>query len=304
MRSGQHSGGTQPERAAATRGTTLTADDVSDIIFTSGTTGRPRGAMLTHGASTRTYTEWSAAVGLRHGDRYLVVYPFFHCAGLKSAVLACVLVGATIVSCPVFDVDVVMGLVERERISMLPGPPSLYQSLLDADLDGYDRSSLRPAVTGASAVPVELVRRIRDEVGCASVATAYGLTETTGTVSSRRHDDPIETIATTSGRPIPGMAVRVVDQRGADVPAGQPGEVPVRGFAVMRGYWCDPVATAEAIDADGWLHTGDVGVLDERGRTAPGPARWPRRRSSSATCRPSRSTRSLGGTRSGCSTYR
>jgi len=243
----------------------LTADDPSDVIFTSGTTGRPKGALLTHGSSTRTYTAWSDAVGLARDDRYLVVYPFFHCAGLKSAVLACVLRGATIVPCPVFAVETVMALVESERVTMLPGPPSLYQSLLNADLSGYDRSSLRLAVTGAAAVPVELVRRMRDELGFASVVTAYGLTETTGTVTACRHDDPIEVIANTSGRPIPGMAVRTVDRSGADVGPGEPGEVLAKGFAVMRGYYGDPAATAEAIDADGWLHTGDIGVLDEAG---------------------------------------
>jgi acyl-CoA synthetase (AMP-forming)/AMP-acid ligase II len=248
----------------------LGSADTSDIIFTSGTTGTPKGAVLTHGASTRSYVAWSRNVGLRHGDRYLIVYPFFHCAGLKSAVLACVLSGATIVPCPVFDVATVMGLVARERISMLPGPPALYQSLLNADLSGYDTASLRLAVTGAASVPADLVRRMREELGFASVVTGYGLTETTGTVSMCRHDDPIEVIATTSGRPIPGMEVRVVDpaaagHAGIDVPAGEPGEVWVRGYAVMRCYFDAPEATATAFTPDGWLRTGDIGVLDAGG---------------------------------------
>ena len=243
----------------------LGRDDVSDIIFTSGTTGTPKGAVLTHGASTRSYVTWSRNVGLRRGDRYLVVYPFFHCAGLKSAVLACVLTGAAIVPCPVFDVAAVMDLVVKERISVLPGPPALYQSLLNADLSGYDTSRLRLAVTGAASVPVDLVRRMREDLGFASVVTAYGLTETTGTVSTCLHDDPVEVIANTSGRPIPGMEVRVVARDGTDVPAGEPGEVWVRGYAVMRGYFDAPEATAEAFTPDGWLRTGDIGILDRAG---------------------------------------
>ncbi len=243
----------------------LGPDDASDIIFTSGTTGAPKGAVLTHGASTRSYVSWSHNVGLRHGDRYLVVYPFFHCAGLKSAVLACILSGAAIVPCPVFDVPVVMDLVVKERISVLPGPPTLYQSLLNADLSGYDTSTLRLAVTGAASVPVDLVRRMGADLGFASVLTAYGLTETTGTVSTCLHDDPIEVIANTSGRPIPGMEVRVVDSAGTDVPAGDAGEVWVRGYAVTRGYFNAPEATAAAFTPDGWLRTGDVGVLDDAG---------------------------------------
>jgi len=243
----------------------LAPDDVSDIIFTSGTTGAPKGAVLTHGASTRTYVTWSGNVGLQHGDRYLVVYPFFHCAGLKSAALACILTGATIVPCPVFDVPAVMDLVAKERISMLPGPPALYQALLNADLSGYDAGSLRLAVTGAASVPVDLVRRMREELGFASVVTAYGLTETTGTATTCRHDDPIEVIATTSGRPIAGMEVRVVDRDGVDAPAGEPGEVWVRGYNVMRCYFDAPEATADAFAPGGWLRTGDVGILDQRG---------------------------------------
>jgi HIP---CoA ligase len=243
----------------------LTGDSTSDIIFTSGTTGKPKGAVLTHGASTRSYVTWSDVVGLRHGDRYLVVYPFFHCAGLKSAVLACILTGSTIVPCPVFEVATVLELVQKEKVTMLPGPPALYQSLLNADLSGYDRSSLRLAVTGAASVPVDLVRRMRDDLGFASVVTGYGLTETTGTVSMCRHDDPIEVIANTSGRPIPGMEVRVVGQDGGDVPPGEPGEVWTRGYAIMKSYFNAPEATEEALTEDGWLKTGDVGVLDQAG---------------------------------------
>jgi acyl-CoA synthetase (AMP-forming)/AMP-acid ligase II len=246
-------------------GDDLGPDDVSDIIFTSGTTGTPKGAMLTHGASTRVYTDWSERVGLRHGDRYLVVYPFFHTAGLKSAVLASVLRGATILPCPVFDPPVVLDLVVREQVSMLPGPPALYQSLLNFDRSGYDTPTLRLAVTGASAVPVDLVRRMREDLGFASVVTAYGLTETTGTVTTCLSDDPVKVIANTSGRPLPGLEVRIVDEAGQEVPAGEPGEVIVRGYAVMKGYFKAPEATAAAISPDGWLHTGDVGILDAGG---------------------------------------
>jgi acyl-CoA synthetase (AMP-forming)/AMP-acid ligase II len=158
-----------------------------------------------------------------------------------------------------------MGLVQRERITMLPGPPALYQSLLNSDLSGYDRSSLRLAVTGASSVPVDLVRRMRDDLGFASVVTGYGLTETTGTTTMCRHDDPIEVIANTSGRPIPGMEVRVVGRDGVDVSPGNPGEIWARGYAIMKSYFNAPQATAEALTSDGWLRTGDVGVLDEAG---------------------------------------
>ncbi|HLN18223.1 MAG TPA: FadD3 family acyl-CoA ligase [Acidimicrobiales bacterium] len=243
----------------------IRGDSTSDIIFTSGTTGRPKGAELSHGASVRTYAIWSETVGLRHGDRYLVAYPFFHTAGLKSAILACALAGATIVPLAVFDVDEAMDLVVRERITMLPGPPTVFQSIWSHPrFETFDLSSLRLSVTGAASVPVEVVRRMREVMGFETVVTGYGLTETTGTVSMCRHDDPPEVIATTVGRPLPGVEVRIV---GPDGPVGQgeTGEIVVRGFNVMKGYFDDPVATAEAIDADGWLATGDIGHVDERG---------------------------------------
>jgi acyl-CoA synthetase (AMP-forming)/AMP-acid ligase II len=149
---------------------------------------------------------------------------------------------------------------------MLPGPPTIYMSILDHPrLSEFDMSSLRLAVTGAAVVPVEMVRRMRSELSFETIVTGYGLTEATGIATMCRHDDDPETIANTAGRAIPGVEVQVVDDDGRPVPAGEPGEVVVRGYNVMKGFIHDPEATAEAIDADGWLHTGDVGVLDERG---------------------------------------
>ncbi|MBX6391371.1 MAG: AMP-binding protein [Frankia sp.] len=243
-------------------------DDVSDIVFTSGTTGTPKGAMLTHSASTRLYTAYADVIGLRHGDRYLLVYPFFHTAGLKAGLLTSLLVGATLIPHPVFDVPSVLRRVTEEKITMLPGPPAIYQSILNADLTGYDLSSWRLAVTGAAVVPVELVRRLRSELGLATVVTGYGLTETTGTVAMCRHTDDPEIIARTSGRAMPGVEIRIVDNDGVDVPTGEPGEIIVRGFNIMKGYLDNPEATAETIDADGWLRTGDIGIMDEAGNIA------------------------------------
>jgi acyl-CoA synthetase (AMP-forming)/AMP-acid ligase II len=240
-------------------------DDSSDIIFTSGTTGAPKGAMLGHGASVRTYRVWSELVGLREGDRYLLVYPLFHTAGLKSVVLASVLTGATIVPEPVFDVAKVMHTVATERISMLPGPPTVFQTILDdPNLDTYDLSSLRLSVTGAAVVPVQVIEQMRSVLRFEVVVTGYGMTETTGTISMCRHDDPAEIIATTVGKPLPGVEVRVVDDDGHDLAPGEPGELIVRGFNVMQGYFNNPEATAEAI-VDGWLHTGDIGYVDPDG---------------------------------------
>jgi acyl-CoA synthetase (AMP-forming)/AMP-acid ligase II len=167
---------------------------------------------------------------------------------------------------PVFDVPAVLEKVESERITVLPGPPTLLSGILEfPNRDDYDLSTLRLTVTGAAVVPVELIRRLRSEMAFETIITGYGLTETTGTVSMCRYDDDPETIATFSGRAIPDTELRIVDEQGNEVPRGEPGEVVTRGYHLMKGYFGDAEETASTIDADGWLHTGDIGVMDERG---------------------------------------
>jgi acyl-CoA synthetase (AMP-forming)/AMP-acid ligase II len=222
--------------------------------------------MCSHAQSLRVFEAFADVIGLREGDRYLVVNPFFHVMGYKAGWVACLLKGATILPQAVFDVGEAMARVADEQVTVLVGSPTLFQSILDSPERGaYDLSSLRLAATGAASVPVELIHRMREELTFKTVVTGYGLTEATGTVTICRPEDDAETIATTAGRAIPGTDTRVVDDSGAVLPAGQTGEVVTRGYHVMRGYLDDPVATDEAIDPDGWLHTGDIGVMDERG---------------------------------------
>ncbi|MEV0964461.1 MULTISPECIES: FadD3 family acyl-CoA ligase [unclassified Streptomyces] len=232
----------------------------SDIVFTSGTTGAPKGAVITHAQTLRCYAIWAELAGLREGDRYLIVNPFFHTFGYKAGIVASLMRGATMVPQPVFNADTVLANIASERISVLPGPPTLHQALLDHPArDAHDLSALRLVVTGAAVVPLRLVERLRQELRIGTVLTAYGLSEASGIVTMCRRDDDPATIAATSGRAIPGTEVRVRAE------PGEPGEVLVRGHNVMRGYFEDPVGTAEAVDAEGWLHTGDVGVLDAAG---------------------------------------
>jgi len=169
--------------------------------------------------------------------------------------MVCILRGATMVPAAVFDVPTIMATIANEKISVLPGAPTIHQTILDFPTrDDYDLSSLRVAITGAAAIPVVLVERMQAELGYDAVITAYGQTEAVVVTMCRTDDDPV-TVATSSGRAIPGMEVRI----------GEHGEILVRGENVMLGYLDDPEATKKTIDADGWLHTGDVGVLDERG---------------------------------------
>ncbi|MET9094513.1 FadD3 family acyl-CoA ligase [Streptomyces cyaneofuscatus] len=243
------------DRAAAIR-----PSDPSDIIYTSGTTGAPKGAVITHAQTLRAYEIWSELAGLREGDRYLIVNPFFHTFGYKAGIIACLMRGATMVPQPVFNVDTVLANIAAERISVLPGPSTLHQSLLDHPArDAHDLTALRLVVTGAAVIPLRLVERLSTELHIPTVLTAYGLSEASGIVTMCRRGDEPETVATTSGRAIPGTEVRVLGGPGG------PGEIQVRGFTVMSGYFEDPETTADAFTPDGWLRTGDVGVLDAAG---------------------------------------
>ena len=243
----------------------LAGDDLADIMFTSGTTGDPKGVMSSHGQNVWTSDAWSSAVGLHGDDRYLIVNPFFHTFGYKAGWLACLLRGATIIPVQVFDAGAVMRRVGSDRVSVLPGPPALFQSMLAHELcGGIDLASLRVAVTGAASVPPVLIEKMRKILGFRSVLTGYGLTEA-AVVTMCRHGDADERVALTCGAPVPGIEVKCIGGLGQAVAAGEPGEVLVRGRNVMRGYFDDPEATAEAIDANGWLHTGDIGVLDANG---------------------------------------
>jgi acyl-CoA synthetase (AMP-forming)/AMP-acid ligase II len=240
--------------AAAVELPELVPDQLCDVMFTSGTTGRSKGAMSAHRQSLGVAEAWAACGELTPSDRYLIVNPFFHTFGYKAGMLACLLTGATMVPQPVFDVVETMRLIERERITVLPGPPTIFQTLLDHPERGsFDLSSLRLAVTGAAVVPVALVERMQSELSL-TVLTAYGLTEAVVATMCRPGDSP-ETVAHTCGRPLAGFELRL----------GEKDEVLLRGPNVMLGYLDDPEATAAAIDTDGWLHTGDVGRVDERG---------------------------------------
>lgn len=255
-----------PARTVRERADAISGDAPSDIIYTSGTTGSPKGAVITHAQTLRCYDVWSELAGLREGDRYLIVNPFFHTFGYKAGIIACLMRGATMVPQPVFNVDTVLANITAERISVLPGPPTLHQSLLDHPQRGHhDLSALRLVVTGAAVVPLRLVERLRGELRIATVLTAYGLSEASGIVTMCRRGDPAGTIAETSGRAIPDTEVMIRDAEGRPLPAGQVGEIAVRGHHVMRGYFEDPHETAKAITPDGWLLTGDVGFTDADG---------------------------------------
>jgi HIP---CoA ligase len=251
--------------AIRNRAAAVTPDDVSDILFTSGTTGRSKGVLCAHRQSLSGSASWAANGKITSDDRYLCINPFFHNFGYKAGILACLQTGATLIPHLTFDPLRALQAIEQHRITVLPGPPTIYQTLLDHPArHDYDLSSLRFAVTGAATVPIVLVERMQSELDIDIVLTAYGLTEANGMGTMCRADDDAVTVATTCGRPFADFELRI-DSPGSGEAGSETGEVLLRGPNVMLGYLDDPEATAAAIDADGWLHTGDIGAVDERG---------------------------------------
>lgn len=233
----------------------VSPDDPSDIFFTSGTSGRSKGATSTHAQTLANAANWAELVGVTDADRYLILSPFFHIFGYKAGILAALQSGAAIYPAQTFDVAEAFELIQRERISVLPGVPTVHQMMLDhPDRARYDLSSLRAATTGAATIPVVLIERMRDELRYDRVLTAYGLSEAPVVTMCRADDDPA-VIATTSGRAVRDMEVRIAPD----------GEIQVRGPNVITEYFEDPEATAAAFDDDGWFRTGDAGSMDEAG---------------------------------------
>jgi fatty-acyl-CoA synthase len=240
-------------------------DDVALIVFTSGTTGAPKGARLTHRAMTNSARVGAARFGIRRGDVYVDPMPLYHVGGHFVA-LEIFGSEATYVMVDAFDAALVVDLLEQERATLTVAVPTMLVSLLELDeIADRDLTALRAVSSGGAVVSADLVRRVRHEFG-ASVTVVFGQTECCGSTSQTRLDDPPELIEETIGVPADGVDVRVVDpERGAVTGLGEIGELHVRGYHVMAGYHDDPDATARTIDAEGWLHTGDLVTLDADG---------------------------------------
>ncbi len=239
------------------------ADDTAVILYTSGTTGTPKGAELTQANLRRNAAVAVELFGLEATDVTLGALPLFHAFGQTCALNATIAAGGCLTLLPRFDAEAALAILEGERVTVFEGVPTMYAALLNHPrAQEVDASSLRICVSGGAALPVELMREFEERFGCA-ILEGYGLSETSPVASFNRRDR--ERRPGSIGLPVDGVEMRVVDDDGAEVPRGELGEIVIRGHNVMKGYWNRPDATAAAIDADGWFHSGDVGRVDEDG---------------------------------------
>jgi fatty-acyl-CoA synthase len=250
------------------RSASLRASDPINIQYTSGTTGFPKGATLTHRNILNNGFFVGEGVRYTEGDRVCIPVPFYHCFGMVMGNLACSSHGAAmVIPAPAFDPQATLTAVAVERCTSLYGVPTMFIAMLAApDFDSYDLRSLRTGIMAGSPCPVEVMRRVIERMNMSEVGICYGMTETSPVSTQTAADDPIEKRVGTVGRVGPHLEVRVASpETGETVPRGETGEFCTRGYSVMSGYWEDPQRTAEAIDPDGWMHTGDLAVMDEEG---------------------------------------
>ncbi|MEW1632446.1 AMP-binding protein [Streptomyces sp. NPDC093801] len=254
--------------ALARAGAGLHPDDPINIQYTSGTTGFPKGATLSHRNILNNGFFVGELCGYTEADRVCVPVPFYHCFGMVMGALACTSHGAALViPAPAFDPAATLAAVQAEACTSLYGVPTMFIAELAAPgFDGYDLSSLRTGIMAGSPCPVEVMNEVIERMGMTEVSICYGMTETSPVSTQTRADDSVERRVSTVGRVGPHLEVRVVDPRsGRTVPRGTPGELCTRGYSVMIGYWGEPDRTAEAVDRDGWMHTGDLAVMDADG---------------------------------------
>ncbi|MEY7970805.1 AMP-binding protein [Saccharomonospora xinjiangensis] len=246
----------------------LGADDPINIQYTSGTTGFPKGATLSHHNILNNGFFVGELCGYTEEDRICIPVPFYHCFGMVMGNLAATTHGACmVIPAPSFDPKRTLEAVQAERCTSLYGVPTMFiAELADADFDGYDLASLRTGIMAGSPCPVEVMKQVIERMGMAEVAICYGMTETSPVSTQTRADDSVERRVSTVGRVGPHLEVKIVDpETGLTVPRGTPGELCTRGYSVMLGYWNQPEKTAEVIDAARWMHTGDVAVMDDDG---------------------------------------
>lgn len=246
---------------------TLKATDPINIQFTSGTTGQPKGATLSHRNILNNGYFVGEAIGLKEGDRLCIPVPLYHCFGMVMGNLGCLTHGAAMVyPSDGFDPTAVLETVQAERCTGLYGVPTMFIATLGhADFDHYDLSSLRTGCMAGSPCPVEVMKQVIARMHMGGVTIAYGMTETSPVSFQSSQDDPLDRRVGTVGRVQPHLECKVIDLEGNALPRGETGELCTRGYSVMLGYWDDPEKTAEALDAEGWMHTGDLAVIDEAG---------------------------------------
>lgn len=240
-------------------------DDLAQIQYTSGTTGFPKGALLKHRGLVRNAADFMDRLGLRAGDTNMHIMPLFHTAGCGLNCLGAIAVGAKILLPPMFDAALVARLIERERARFLLAVPTMIVGVLAEAAKGRDLTSIERVSSGGSMVPPDLIARVAETFG-ATIQIIYGQTECSPAITLGHHDDAWADRTTTVGQPLPDIEVAILDpQSGAVLAIGEQGEICTRGYHLMAGYNDNPEATAKAIDADGWLHTGDLGRMDARG---------------------------------------